>query len=109
MFLVGFIALLVSLAVVPIMSYLEYDVLVVYVKYRQLQATSIMLAVILAIAMYIRAGYIPDDAKNPVGNSGIVLPDFYIGREIAPVIGSVDFKFFLYRTSLSSWVIISVH
>ncbi|XP_071517108.1 delta(14)-sterol reductase TM7SF2-like isoform X2 [Panulirus ornatus] len=104
----GFIALLLSLAVVPIMLYLGYDVLVVYSKYRQLQTTSIVLALILAIAMYIRAGYIPDDAKNPFGNSGIFLPDFFTGREITPVIGSVDLKFFLFRNAFLSLILINV-
>ncbi|XP_045618286.1 delta(14)-sterol reductase TM7SF2 isoform X2 [Procambarus clarkii] len=104
----GLIALLVTIAVVPTAVYFGYDVLQVYSKYRQLLATCIVLGVVLSLAMYVRAKFIPDDAKNPVGNSGSFFPDFLTGCEVNPVVKSVDLKFFLVRAMHLAWIVINM-
>lgn len=104
----GIIALLVSVAVLSSLMYFGYDVLQVYTKYRQLLATSMALSMVLTLAVYIRARYIPDDAKNPVGNSGMFLPDFFTGRELNPAVRSLDLKFLLFRVALLTWIMINV-
>lgn len=84
--------------------YLDYDVLIVYTLFRQIMATTIALAVLLALALYIRARYIPDDAKNPAGNTGVFLADLFNGRETCPAIRSLDLKFFALRITATMWV-----
>ncbi|XP_037801855.1 delta(14)-sterol reductase TM7SF2-like [Penaeus monodon] len=104
----GYISLVVTLSLIPLLMYLDYDVLIVYTLFRQIMATTIALAVLLAVALYIRARYIPDDAKNPVGNTGIFLADLFNGRETCPAIRSLDLKFFVLRIMATMWLMMNV-
>lgn len=94
----GFINVLVSLALIPSLMYFDYNVLLVYALYQHFLATLTVLCVIISLLLYIRARHIPKDAKNPKGNTGLFLPDLFSGRELNPVFGSVDLKFFLVRS-----------
>ncbi|XP_042875454.1 delta(14)-sterol reductase LBR-like isoform X2 [Penaeus japonicus] len=104
----GYISLLVSLAVVPLLMYLDYNVLIVYTLFRQIMATSIALGVVITVALYIRAKYIPDDAKNPAGNTGVFLADLFSGRETCPAIRSLDLKFCAFRIMATMWLMLNV-
>ncbi|KAK4289445.1 hypothetical protein Pmani_037584 [Petrolisthes manimaculis] len=104
----GWIAVVLSLASLPLLMYMDYSVLVVYSKYRQLLATSLALMVLTTLVGYIRGAYIPNDAKNPTGNSGLFLPDLFSGREMAPAIKRLDVKFFSFRVTCIAWIMINV-
>lgn len=93
----GFVAVVLTLAVVPLCLYMDYNILMVYSKYRHVMATSLVIGIVLALAAYIHGHYAPKDARNPVGNSGSFLADLFVGREVAPVVLSLDLKFVLVR------------
>ncbi|XP_064077443.1 delta(14)-sterol reductase TM7SF2-like isoform X3 [Macrobrachium nipponense] len=93
----GYIPMLVALALVPALMYFGVDVLVVYKLYQHLLATVTVLSVVLALLLYIKARNIPKDAKNPLGNTGLFLPDLSTGRELSPVILGLDVKFLIFR------------
>lgn len=100
----GFVAVLVTLAVVPFCLYMDYNILVLYSKYRHLMATFLSLSVLLSLALYIKGRYAAKDALNPAGNTGCFLPDLFQGREVAPVVLSLDLKFVLLRIACLSMV-----
>ncbi|KAG0700699.1 Lamin-B receptor [Chionoecetes opilio] len=104
----GFVAVVATLAVVPVCLYMDYNILVVYSKYRHLMATSLVFGLVLALVGYILGHYAPRGTRNPAGNSGSFLADYFMGKEIAPVVLSLDLKFVLFRISCLSQIIINV-
>lgn len=100
----GFVAVVLTLAVVPLCLYMDYNILVVYSKYRHLMATSLVLGLVVALAAYIHGHYAPKDARNPAGNSGSFLPDYFVGREVTPTVLSLDLKFVMFRITCLSLV-----
>lgn len=97
-----------SLASLPLLMYMDYSVLVVYSKYRQLLATSLAFVALVSLMGYIRGAYIPNDAKNPLGNTGLFFPDLFAGRELAPAIKRFDVKFYSFRVTCIAWVSIAI-
>lgn len=61
--------------------------------------TAIIFGIMAAVLLYKRASDVPLFALNPYGNTGTFLYDFWIGREINPGIGKIDFKLLLIRYS----------
>lgn len=104
----GFVAVVLTLSVVPLCLYMDYNILLVYSKYRHLMATSLVLSILLALVAYIRGLYAPKDAINPAGNSGCFLPDLFAGREVSPAVLSLDLKFVLFRVTCLFMIIINV-
>ena len=92
----------------PTLLYFKYDVLVVYLLYRQLLATCTILGVILTIAFYVKSKFAPKSALSNNGNSGNFLPDLLEGRETNPRIGSLDVKFLLFRVVCMSVIILNM-
>lgn len=88
-----------SLASLPLLMYMNFSVLVVYSKYRMLLATSLALMILVTLIGYIRGAYIPNDAKNPLGNTGLFFVDLFVGRELTPAIKRFDVKFYFFRVT----------
>lgn len=93
----GFVAVVLTLAVVPVCLYMDYNILVFYSKFRHVMATFIALGVLLSLIMYVKGGYAPKDARSPAGNTGCFLPDLFNGRELTPVVLRLDIKFVMLR------------
>ncbi|CAL4074102.1 unnamed protein product [Meganyctiphanes norvegica] len=105
----GYIVLLLTLGVVPVLMHLGFNVLVVYTHYRHLLVTFVALAVLLSLVMYIRGGYAALDMRNPKGNTGKILPDFFHGRELTPALGSrIDLMHILFRIMCMGTILINV-
>ncbi|XP_019647863.1 PREDICTED: delta(14)-sterol reductase-like [Branchiostoma belcheri] len=78
-------------------------------KYRINGGTAIAFSFIMSVLLYIKARRAPKAALSPVGNSGNVIYDFFIGHELNPRIGSFDLKYFCeLRPGLIGWVIINL-
>ncbi|XP_063083571.1 delta(14)-sterol reductase TM7SF2 isoform X4 [Cavia porcellus] len=64
---------------------------------------------IFSVLLYMKAQVTPTSGLAPRGNSGNLLYDFFMGRELNPRIGSFDFKYFFeLRPGLIGWVLINL-
>ena len=87
--------------------YLDAPVTFVYDHYLALATSSIVFSAILSIFLYIKS--FSDEAMLAEGgNTGNVVYDFFIGRELNPRIGIFDLKVFCeMRPGLIGWVFIN--
>ena len=99
-------ALVVTLAAVPGLLHLQYDISVVYQLYLHLLATTTVFSVLVAIIFYIKGLFVAKENKNPDGATGHILPDLLGGGEITPTVLGIDVKFFFQR--LVSMGIVSI-
>nr|XP_020771997.1 delta(14)-sterol reductase isoform X1 [Odocoileus virginianus texanus] len=66
-------------------------------------------AFIFSLLLYLKALVAPASALAPGGNSGNLIYDFFLGRELNPRICSFDFKYFCeLRPGLIGWVLINL-
>ncbi|MXQ90652.1 hypothetical protein E5288_WYG016135 [Bos mutus] len=66
-------------------------------------------AFIFSLLLYLKALLAPASALAPGGNSGNLIYDFFLGRELNPRICSFDFKYFCeLRPGLIGWVLINL-
>ncbi|KAM5184950.1 delta(14)-sterol reductase TM7SF2 isoform 1-T1 [Callospermophilus lateralis] len=64
---------------------------------------------IFSFLLYMKAQVVPASALAPGGNSGNLIYDFFLGRELNPRICSFDFKYFCeLRPGLIGWVFINL-
>lgn len=104
----SFVAVVLTLAVVPVCLYMDYNILIVYSKYRHIMATSLVIGLVVGLVAYIHGHYAPKDARNPECNSGSFVADLVVGREVAPVVLSLDLKFVMFRIVCLAQIVISV-
>ncbi|XP_078673907.1 delta(14)-sterol reductase TM7SF2-like isoform X1 [Branchiostoma floridae x Branchiostoma belcheri] len=105
----AFFAFVVSLAAFGAAYHYKVPLSWVYDNYLQLASTAIAFSFIMSVLLYIKARRAPKAALSPVGNSGNVIYDFFIGHELNPRIGSFDLKYFCeLRPGLIGWVIINL-
>uniref|UniRef100_A0A4W2HNR8 Delta(14)-sterol reductase TM7SF2 n=1 Tax=Bos indicus x Bos taurus TaxID=30522 RepID=A0A4W2HNR8_BOBOX len=68
-----------------------------------------LIAFIFSLLLYLKALLAPASALAPGGNSGNLIYDFFLGRELNPRICSFDFKYFCeLRPGLIGWVLINL-
>lgn len=79
----------------------------IYDIYIHLLMTAIIFGIMAAVLLYKRASDVPLFALNPYGNTGTFLYDFWIGREINPGIGKIDFKLLLIRYSAIGSIVLN--
>ncbi|KAM4845947.1 delta(14)-sterol reductase TM7SF2 [Thomomys bottae] len=64
---------------------------------------------IFSLLLYLKALVAPASALAPGGNTGNLIYDFFLGRELNPRIWSFDFKYFCeLRPGLMAWVLINL-
>ncbi|XP_006901515.1 PREDICTED: delta(14)-sterol reductase isoform X2 [Elephantulus edwardii] len=64
---------------------------------------------IFSLLLFLKAQVAPASALAPGGNSGNLIYDFFLGRELNPRISSLDFKYFCeLRPGLMGWVLINL-
>jgi delta14-sterol reductase len=82
--------------------------------YIPLAIASILLSFSFAVLLYVASFRSTDERGLPVmlakgGNSGYAVYDFFVGRELNPRLGDLDFKFmFELRPGLIGWTLIAV-
>ncbi|XP_045769565.1 delta(14)-sterol reductase TM7SF2 [Maniola jurtina] len=77
-------------------------------SYLQMATISYIIAVILALAMFLKSHKVDENDLNLYGNSGYALYDFFIGREIHVVLLNINVKLWLARVSNISTLIFSI-
>ncbi|XP_034829199.1 delta(14)-sterol reductase TM7SF2 [Maniola hyperantus] len=77
-------------------------------SYLQMATVSYIIAVTLALTMFLNSHKVDENDWNPYGNSGYALYDFFIGREIHGVLLNINVKLWLARVSNISTLIFSI-
>lgn len=81
----------------------------VYANLLQLANASLVTAFIIATALYIASFRKPEPLLALGGNSGNIIYDWFIGRELNPRLGNLDIKLFLeMRPGLLLWIILNL-
>uniref|UniRef100_A0A0B7B1M0 Delta(14)-sterol reductase n=2 Tax=Arion vulgaris TaxID=1028688 RepID=A0A0B7B1M0_9EUPU len=103
----GFFALVVSLLLLGAAVYFQCPVTKVIDKFFKLMTTAILFSFVLSIFLYVKSRYSNKSSLAPGGNTGNIIYDFFIGRELNPRIGPLDLKFFCeLRPGLIGWVVL---
>lgn len=78
-------------------------------EYLRMAIISYIFAVILSIVMYVKSRKKNSKELNQYGNTGYVLYDFFMGREIHPFIKKLDVKLWVSRISnISALILLSI-
>ncbi|KOB75897.1 Glutathione peroxidase, partial [Operophtera brumata] len=96
-----FNAFMSSIIVVNLVYQLDYwqfiDKYMILNEYLKLATASYIFAVILSVAVYLKSRKLDKEELNPYGNTGYLLYDFFLGREIHPCIKNLDIKIWISR------------
>lgn len=84
--------------------YKVFNVDSVLTSYLSMATFSYMVAVTLAIILFIKSSQVSKDSFNPYGNSGFLLYDFFMGRQITNNTLRINVKLYLSRVSNISTV-----
>nr|XP_021324046.1 lamin-B receptor isoform X1 [Danio rerio] len=104
----GFYALLLTAVAAGVAVYQEVDLSYIHAHFLQFYTSALLIATLLSIYLFIRSRWASKDELAPGGNSGYIIYDFFMGRELNPRIKSFDIKFFCeMRPGLMGWVLIN--
>uniref|UniRef100_A0A4X2K1R8 Delta(14)-sterol reductase TM7SF2 n=1 Tax=Vombatus ursinus TaxID=29139 RepID=A0A4X2K1R8_VOMUR len=74
-----------------------------------LASAATAIAFILSLLLYLKSFTAPPSALAPGGNSGNIIYDFFLGRELNPRFGSFDLKYFCeLRPGMIGWALINL-
>uniref|UniRef100_A0A8C2B8B3 Delta(14)-sterol reductase LBR n=1 Tax=Cyprinus carpio TaxID=7962 RepID=A0A8C2B8B3_CYPCA len=104
----GFYALLLTAVAVGVAMYQEVDLSYIHAHFLQFYTSALLIVTLLSIYLFIRSRWASEDELAPGGNSGYIIYDFFMGRELNPRIKNFDIKFFCeMRPGLMGWVLIN--
>lgn len=104
----GFLALVVSLTGLGIAVYLQLPVTKAVDKFFKLMTVATIFSFSLSVCLYVSSHFVSPRKLAPGGNTGNIIYDFFIGRELNPRIGPLDLKFFCeLRPGLIGWVMMN--
>uniref|UniRef100_A0A8C1D4Y4 Delta(14)-sterol reductase n=1 Tax=Cyprinus carpio carpio TaxID=630221 RepID=A0A8C1D4Y4_CYPCA len=103
-----FYALLLTAVAVGVAMYQEVDLSYIHAHFLQFYTSALLIVTLLSIYLFIRSRWASEDELAPGGNSGYIIYDFFMGRELNPRIKNLDIKFFCeMRPGLMGWVLIN--
>uniref|UniRef100_A0A3P8ZFS9 Delta(14)-sterol reductase LBR n=1 Tax=Esox lucius TaxID=8010 RepID=A0A3P8ZFS9_ESOLU len=101
-------AFVLTVACLGALMYWEVDLGYIHSHFLQLAVSSLLLSVLLSVYLYVRARWAREDQLAPGGNSGGLIYDFFMGRELNPRIKGFDLKYFCeLRPGLIGWLVIN--
>ncbi|KAI4890934.1 hypothetical protein NFI96_033190 [Prochilodus magdalenae] len=104
----GFYALIISAMAVATAVYNEVDLSYIHTNFLQFYTSALVISILLSIYLFVRSRWASVDERAPAGNTGYVIYDFFMGRELNPRIKSFDIKFFCeMRPGLIGWLVIN--
>ncbi|KAK3542596.1 hypothetical protein QTP86_031303 [Hemibagrus guttatus] len=102
----GFYALLISGVAVGAGVYNGVDLGYIHTHFLQFYTSALLISILLSIYLFVRSRWATDDDLAPAGNSGYVMYDFFMGRELNPQLKGFDIKFFCeMRPGLIGWLV----
>ena len=96
----GYIGLVVALLALPLLMYLQYNVLSVYNLFRPMLVSCQLMAAVLSVVLFIKSFYVSKKELHPAGSRGYYLADFLEGRQCAPTLFGFDMKLVIFRTTI---------
>uniref|UniRef100_A0A8C1FZ18 Delta(14)-sterol reductase LBR n=1 Tax=Cyprinus carpio TaxID=7962 RepID=A0A8C1FZ18_CYPCA len=106
--LVCFYALLLTAVAVGVAVYQEVDLSYIHAHFLQFYTSALLIVTLLSVYLFVRSRWASEDELAPGGNSGYIIYDFFMGRELNPRIKNFDIKFFCeMRPGLMGWVLIN--
>uniref|UniRef100_A0A8C2GWV0 Delta(14)-sterol reductase n=2 Tax=Cyprinus carpio TaxID=7962 RepID=A0A8C2GWV0_CYPCA len=104
----GFYALLLTAVAVGVAVYQEVDLSYIHAHFLQFYTSALLIVTLLSVYLFVRSRWASEDELAPGGNSGYIIYDFFMGRELNPRIKNFDIKFFCeMRPGLMGWVLIN--
>ncbi|XP_066561386.1 delta(14)-sterol reductase LBR [Amia ocellicauda] len=104
----GFYALVLSVAVLGAAVYYKVDLSYIHEHFLQFAVSAMALSLLLSVYLYTRSRWAHNDELAPGGNTGNLIYDFFIGRELNPRIKIFDLKYFCeLRPGLIGWIVIN--
>lgn len=104
----GFYALLLTAVAVGVAVYQEVDLSYIHAHFLQFCTSALLIVTLLSVYLFVRSRWASEDELAPGGNSGYIIYDFFMGRELNPRIKNFDIKFFCeMRPGLMGWVLIN--
>uniref|UniRef100_A0A8C1D554 Delta(14)-sterol reductase LBR n=1 Tax=Cyprinus carpio carpio TaxID=630221 RepID=A0A8C1D554_CYPCA len=104
----GFYALLLTAVAVGVAVYQEVDLSYIHAHFLQFYTSALLIVTVLSVYLFVRSRWASEDELAPGGNSGYIIYDFFMGRELNPRIKNFDIKFFCeMRPGLMGWVLIN--
>ncbi|XP_056621193.1 delta(14)-sterol reductase LBR isoform X2 [Triplophysa dalaica] len=104
----GFYALVLTAVVVGAAVYQEVDLSYIHAHFLQFYTSALVIVTLLSIYLFVCSRWATESNLAPGGNSGYIIYDFFMGRELNPRIKSFDIKFFCeMRPGLIGWVLIN--
>uniref|UniRef100_A0A673K234 Delta(14)-sterol reductase LBR n=1 Tax=Sinocyclocheilus rhinocerous TaxID=307959 RepID=A0A673K234_9TELE len=104
----GFYALLLTAVAVGVGVYQEVDLSYIHAHFLQFYTSALLIVTLLSVYLFVRCRWASEDELAPGGNSGYIIYDFFMGRELNPRIKNFDIKFFCeMRPGLMGWVLIN--
>ncbi|KAH3798352.1 delta(14)-sterol reductase TM7SF2-like [Dreissena polymorpha] len=85
-----------------------YDVTRIAASLIQLVTSSITLCLIASVVLYLRGRRLQPSDRNPNGNKGNIVYDWFMGQELNPRWRNLDFKYVLFRSAIIGWILINI-
>ncbi|KAL8185507.1 UNVERIFIED_CONTAM: hypothetical protein K2H54_054269 [Gekko kuhli] len=105
----GFYAFMLTTVALGICLYFEMELYYLYNHFLLFAISATVFSVILSSYLYVRSLKSSEEELSLGGNSGNIIYDFFMGRELNPRIGSFDLKYFCeLRPGLIGWVVINL-
>ncbi|ELT88706.1 hypothetical protein CAPTEDRAFT_175708 [Capitella teleta] len=105
----AFIAFVLSVCGFFVLIYQGYDPSVVYENFLPLASIATVFSYVMSCYLYLRSHTVPENELAEGGNSGYIIYDYFIGRELNPRLGPWDLKFFCeLRPGLIGWVMLDL-
>ncbi|XP_077536848.1 delta(14)-sterol reductase TM7SF2-like isoform X2 [Haemaphysalis longicornis] len=103
----GWANLLVTVGAFGALTYYGFPVTIPYRYSLQLLVTTLVFALVLSLALFVKGRWAPWEHIYPPGNSGNWLNDFVEGRELSPRVGKrFDLATLCFRCGLLTWVVL---
>lgn len=103
----GWVNLLATAAAFGCLVYYGLSASALQLHSLQLLVTVLVTATVLSVLLYVKGRFASRNHRFPGGNTGNILNDFVVGRELSPRIGEVyDLSALCFRCGLLSWAVL---
>jgi len=96
----GVLSCTITVVILGVLRHFKFPVTIIVDKYVQFFVTGLLYGIALAVLLYIRGGRAHTMAQNPFAMTGSHVYDFWMGREVNPLIGPFNVKLGLFRVGL---------
>lgn len=103
----GVLSCTITVVILGVLRHFKFPVTIIVDKYVQFFVTGLLYGIALAVLLYIRGGRAHTMAQNPFAMTGSHVYDFWMGREVNPLIGPFNVKLGLFRVGLVGLIVVN--